>query len=95
MHSTRVIPGVAIVVSDTVSDQPIVSNWPARPMQASADLATHRLQRLGVASLGAMLRHSAQHTTFDVALASRHFGTERMIVQLHAMAGLDYERGLF
>ena len=91
MHSTRVIPSVAIVSSD----RPIVSDWAAHPMQASADLATHRLQRLGVAGLGAMLRHSAHHTTFDVALASTHFGTERMMFQLHAMAGLDFERGLF
>ena len=89
MHSTRVIPGVALVGSD----QQIVRDCAARPVQACADLATHRLQRLGVAGLGAMLRHSAHHT-FDVALASTHFGTERMMVQLHAMAGLDLERGL-
>ena len=91
MHSTRVIPGVALVGSD----RPIVSDCAERPVQACADLASHRLRRLGVAGLGAMLRHSAQHTTFDVALASTHFGTERMMVQLHAMAGLDLERGLF
>jgi hypothetical protein len=63
-------------------------------MQACADLASHRLQRLGMAGLGAMLRHSAHHSP-SMSRSPTHFGTERMMVQLHAMAGRDLERGLF
>jgi hypothetical protein len=67
VHSARVIPKVALVGSD----RPIVSDCAERPVQASADLASHRLQRLGMAGLGAMLRHSAHHSP-SMSRSPRH-----------------------
>ena len=65
-------------------------------------LPRRRVLQGGGALVGAALSGCAAPSTtgvcddaLDVALASTHFGTARMMVQLHAMAGLDFERGLF